>query len=65
MEEQHYEHWQNGHLEEAYRPPLWISLVFVLTMLAIYLMGRNVADRYPALEGVDDIVLLVEPSSGT
>ncbi len=33
-------------LEDAYRAPLWISLVFVVTMVAIYFMGRGVAEFY-------------------
>jgi hypothetical protein len=33
-------------MEEAYRPPLWVALVFVVTMLAIYFMGRGLTTQY-------------------
>lgn len=33
-------------MEEAYRPPLWVALVFVVTMLAIYFMGRGLETQY-------------------
>lgn len=33
-------------MEEAYRPPLWVALVFVVTMLAIYFMGRGLSTFY-------------------
>ena len=36
----------NGYLEEAYRPPMLVTLVFVVTMLAIYFMGRSVSGFY-------------------
>ena len=33
-------------MEEAYRPPLWVTLVFVVTMLAIFFMGRSMSTFY-------------------
>lgn len=60
MEEERYEYWQNGHLEEAYRPPALVTLVFVVTMLAIYLMGRDVERRYPEINGPDPISLIAD-----
>ncbi|MBO6576852.1 MAG: hypothetical protein JJ976_15650 [Rhodothermales bacterium] len=36
-------------LEEVYRPPALVTLVFVLTMLAIYFMGRSLYDVFPTL----------------
>ena len=49
---------QNGFLEEAYRPPLWVTLVFVVTMLAIYFMGRSMSALYdgpPLPQGIESI----------
>jgi len=36
----------NGRLEESFKAPLWVTLVFVVTMLAIYFMGRSVSNFY-------------------
>ncbi|NNE69348.1 MAG: hypothetical protein HKN29_03165 [Rhodothermales bacterium] len=47
MEDQEYEFGRDERLEEMYRPPFLITLVFVLTMLAIYLMGRSVSGIFP------------------
>ena len=49
MEEHEEDRWQNAHLEEAYRPPVVVTLVFVVTMLAIYFMGKSVEGLYPTL----------------
>jgi hypothetical protein len=39
-------------MEESFQIPLWATLVFVVTMLAIFFMGRNVASYYaPIMSG--------------
>jgi hypothetical protein len=47
MEDQDYEYGRDERLEEMYRPPMLVTLVFVLTMLAIYFMGRSVGSIFP------------------
>ncbi len=39
-------------MEESFQIPLWATLVFVGTMLAIFFMGRTIANFYePILSG--------------
>jgi len=33
-------------MQEAYRIPLFATLVFVITMVAIFFLGRNVSGYY-------------------
>ncbi|MFT4605510.1 MAG: hypothetical protein ACI9W4_002250 [Rhodothermales bacterium] len=47
MEDQDYEYGRDERLEEIFRPPALITLVFVLTMLIIYFLGRSVGDIFP------------------
>lgn len=49
MAEDEREYYRNDRMEEVYRPPALVTLVFVLTMLAIYFMGRSVEGVFPAL----------------
>ena len=42
-------YYRQEELEELYRPPAFVTLVFVLTMLAIYFAGRSIEAAYPGL----------------
>ncbi|MFT5144539.1 MAG: hypothetical protein ACI80V_000773 [Rhodothermales bacterium] len=49
MEEEEFGFGNHDRLEEAFRPPMMVTLVFVLTMLSIYMMGRQVTSLFPSL----------------
>lgn len=48
-DQEQWEPYRRVEMEEVYRPPALVTLVFVLTMLAIYFMGRTVEGVYPSL----------------
>ena len=42
-------YYRQEELEELYKPPALVTLVFVLTMLAIYFAGRSIEAAYPGI----------------
>jgi hypothetical protein len=59
MEVEPYEYWQNDQLEEAFRPPMLVTLVFVIVMLAIYFMSQTTQSLYPSLGDTPEPIALV------